>query len=77
MSRLTLKTVEIENRDRDHVKNRDKSRFQGIDLSRFGRDLVFETVEIFLAVKINFLKLSRSRPPGLFIILSMYKIVFL
>ena len=48
----------------------------GIDLSRLGRDLVFETVKIFLAIEIDFLKLSRSRllistcldksrPPGL------------
>ncbi len=33
----------------------------GIDLPRLGRDLVFETVKIFLAIEIDFLKLSRSR----------------
>jgi hypothetical protein len=56
---MSRSRIEIENRDRDHVENRDKSRFQGIEILRFGRDLVFETVKIFLAVEIDFSKLSR------------------
>jgi hypothetical protein len=47
MSRLTLKTVEIEimlriETNRDIIYNR----YKFIDLLRFGRDLVFEIVEI-------------------------------